>query len=107
MIKLDRLEIVILIICAVVVAYYFIGDIALAGLLGIFFKRGKKHEQKAKQLNDEANEHIAMADKDVQAAVEKQKEADKIQNEIEDIVESKPDESEPIKKVVDDAKKDW
>ena len=96
----------VLIIIGVAVAWYFIGDVALAGLLALF-GLGGANLKKANQLKDEADEHVDMANHFINVVSDKQEKAAKFDREIE-LTKTEPvDYEKPRQEVVDDAKKDW
>jgi len=89
----------------VIIAYYFIGDVALGGLLALFLGKGK-NKDRAHDLKVEADEHETMANNLVNEAIEYQQKTEELYDDMTKVTNEQVNESEPIQEVVDRAKQD-
>lgn len=106
--KINKIHLIILICVVVAVAWWFIGDVALGGLLALFgLGGGKKDEATARTYNTQADEHVEMAEEDINTAAEHAEIADKVNDDIAGVLNQPVDHKKPIDEVVEDAKKDW
>lgn len=98
---LDNRILAVLVILGVIFAWYLIGDVALGGLLLLFGLKGKKRKQEYVDENSDISDYL------INSAKDKQKEARKVDKEIENVMDSPVDYEKPIEEVVKNAKKDW
>lgn len=105
--KISKIYLIALILIGVIVAWWFVGDVALAGLLSLLGVDGKRKYNKAQELKQETevNEELAAIDK--KDAVRVNDEIGQANKNITEIVNTPVDFDKPINEVVADAKEDW